>query len=858
MGNLAEAVGTQENHLSFANTNNNLAAKIQSLSSLGRLHFNLGQVDASVSYLQQALADTEGTDMREDEAIIRHRLGMALWTQNLDLEEARLHLDKAAMILEMVRRETISVPKTIDGRLTSNFKLSLFDLQTECYQVLQTVLVSLGKENEALVVAERARTRAFVDLLMGKQQNGSRSLTARLDEWTPSSESQLVNLVNRQKASVIYYSIAAGHLYSWLVVPIRGIIKFNQVDLSSDSSEDGTSTLDEHIQNVRESLGIDTGSRKDTEDMDEDMPAASTRRSSHLDAMGEKLNGEGDRTGFLRMVNRSSRLNASSYSLSSLFSVGSVNCGSTVSGLTTGSRHGSVRSRRSSLWQGPSAVKALYSLLIEPMEDDLPEEGTEIMLVLESNLFMVPWSMLKGACNPEYLCERYCLLLAPSLTSTKFKPKGISNKDKDQKLTSLVVGNPKLPTAVSEHWGWADIPKAGKEAETVAEILQTPSANLLTGDSATKSALLAQLSEAECVHFACHVSWQLSAVVLSPGEFVEKASEMSTDSQDSQNKRFSTIEEENEEPSEPSSTTDMPALSDFLLTAADILNCKLSAKLVVLSSGHSQEDDQDNYHKSADGLIALTKAILAAGAQCVLVSLWPVPDAATNVVMRALYSALLQGTRISRALADAIVTVQNTKHFAHPANWAGFTIIGSDIRLSNRVALMGQALRQILSNYDSCRDVLRVTLHLVEKSLQRIHRSSKTAMYTSQQSIEKKVHASGEDAAQGWKDLLMSVGFRFEPASNGIPSSVFFPQNDPGERLTQCSASLQAILGLNQSSWKSMSKLCDSCPSADASDEIIALFRQVNYFQTTPLQRLRIVRNLTFISVFPFFRWLFT
>lgn len=47
----------------------------------------------------------------------------------------------------------------------------------------------------------------------------------------------------------------------------------------------------------------------------------------------------------------------------------------------------------------------------------------------------------------------------------------------------------------------------------------------------------------------------------------------------------------------------------------------------------------------------------------------------------------------------------------------------------------------------------------------------------------------------GWKELLMSVGFRFEPASNGIPSSVFFPQSDPDDRLTQCSASLQALLG---------------------------------------------------------------
>ena len=823
MGSLVEAIGTQENHLTLANKHNQLSSRIQALSSLGRLHFNLGQVDASVSYLEQALAATEGTDERQDEAIIRYRLGMALWQQNLELQEARGHLDKAAMILEMVRRETSTLPQIVDGRMTNNLKMTLFDIQTSCYQSLQRVLVGLGRENEALVIAEKARTRAFVDLLLNKQKG----LTSRLDDWTPSNENQLVNLVNRQKATVIYYSLADNFLYIWLVVPTKGVIKFHQVELGPATNPEEGTILDEHLQNVRESLGVDNAFRKEELDEESGTTPGPTRRLSHLDALAEKLNSENDKTGFMQMVNRSSRLNASSYSLSSLYSVGSLNCGSTVSGFTTNSRHESARHRRSALWQGPAAIKALYTLLLEPLEDEFPEEGSEIMLVLESNLFMVPWSMLKGACVPEYFCERYSILLAPSLTSTRFKPKGLNKAESDQKLTSFVVGNPRLPSSIIDHWGWTDIPRAAKEAENIAEILQTPSSNVLTGEKATKSAVLAQLPQAECIHFACHISWQLSAIVLSPGEFVEsKASSEASPTHETKNKRFSTIEEENEESSEAnSSTTDMPALSDFMLTAADILNCKLSAKLVILSCGHATDDEeQANSIKSSEGLIALTKAILAAGAQCVVVTLWPVPDSAVNLVMKPLYSALLQGTRISRALADAIITVQNTKHFAHPANWAGFALIGSDVRLSNRVALMSQALRDILASTDNCRDILRVSLHLVEKSLQRISRGSKTAMYTSQQSIEKKVHAHDSES---WKDLLMSVGFRFEPASNGIPPSVFFPQSDPGERLTQCSASLQAILGLNTSSWKALAKLCESCPGIEASDEIIALFRQV-------------------------------
>lgn len=55
------------------------------------------------------------------------------------------------------------------------------------------------------------------------------------------------------------------------------------------------------------------------------------------------------------------------------------------------------------------------------------------------------------------------------------------------------------------------------------------------------------------------------------------------------------------------------------------------------------------------------------------------------------------------------------------------------------MALMGQALCELLRSPDKCRDALRVTLHLVEKSLQRIHRGQKNAMYTTQKSIENKV-----------------------------------------------------------------------------------------------------------------------
>uniref|UniRef100_A0A8W7PRL9 CHAT domain-containing protein n=1 Tax=Anopheles coluzzii TaxID=1518534 RepID=A0A8W7PRL9_ANOCL len=182
-------------------------------------------------------------------------------------------------------------------------------------------------------------------------------------------------------------------------------------------------------------------------------------------------------------------------------------------------------------------------------------------------------------------------------------------------------------------------------------------------------------------------------------------------------------------------------------------------------------------------------------------------------------TSLGHGTRAARALAEAMQTVQHTKHFAHPANWAGFILIGGNVRLSNKVALIGQALCELMRTPDKCRDALRVCLHLVEKSLQRIHRGQKNAMYTTQKSIDNKA-----GPVSGWKDLLMAVGFRFEPAANGIPSSVFFPQSDPEDRLSQCSASLQALLGLSPTTLHALSKLVHG---AEIADEIIGVMRNV-------------------------------
>lgn len=93
----------------------------------GRIHHAIGSFPAAINYLHQGLQLAQEYARTEDEAKIRHRLGLALWNHG-ELEAAQEQLYGAADLFESIRRE---------AQLNNEYKLSMFDLQTASYQVLQ-------------------------------------------------------------------------------------------------------------------------------------------------------------------------------------------------------------------------------------------------------------------------------------------------------------------------------------------------------------------------------------------------------------------------------------------------------------------------------------------------------------------------------------------------------------------------------------------------------------------------------------------------------------------------------------------------------------------------------------------------
>lgn len=805
LGTFERAVVYQEQHLSIAAQMNDLVAKTVSYSSLGRTHHALQNYSQAVMYLQEGLRLAEQLGRREDEAKIRHGLGLSLWASG-NLEEAQHQLYRASALFETIRHE---------AQLSTDYKLSLFDLQTSSYQALQRVLVSLGHHDEALAVAERGRTRAFADLLVERQTGQQDS-----DPYSPVTIDQILELVNSQRGLVLYYSLAAGYLYSWLLAPGAGILKFHEHYLGDGTVESPgdfqagssaalpsvtSSALEHHIASVREALGVESYYSRACASSETESEAGDIM-DQQLEEMNSKLNSVTDPTGFLRMVRRNNLFNRSCQSVTSLFSTASPTKDGTSS----------LPRRQSALAKPP--LRALYDLLIAPMEGGLMHSGgpvgrhRQLVLVLEGELYLIPFALLKGSSSNEYLYERFALIAVPAIRSLSPHSKTQLRKSPPTYSSSTsmaaVIGNPKLPPAVMDRWLWGPMPAAEEEAYMVSELL---GCQPLVGSVATKERVMSALTQAECVHFATHISWKLSALVLTPSADGNPGSSKSSFGHPY------TIPESlrvQDDASDAESISDCPPLQELLLTAADVLDLRLPVKLVVL--GSSQES---NGRVTADGVIALTRAFLAAGAQCVLVSLWPVPVAASKMFIHAFYSSLLNGLKASAALGEAMKAVQSSKAFAHPSHWAGFLLIGSDVKLNSPSSIIGQALTEILQHPERARDALRVLLHPVEKSLQRIQNGQRNAMYTSQQSVENKV-----GGIPGWQALLTAVGFRLDPPASGLPAAVFFPTSDPGDRLQQCSSTLQSLLGLPN---PALQALCKLITASETGEQLISRLHQV-------------------------------
>ncbi len=114
--------------------------------------------------------------------------------------------------------------------------------------------------------------------------------------------------------------------------------------------------------------------------------------------------------------------------------------------------------------------------------------------------------------------------------------------------------------------------------------------------------------------------------------------------------------------------------NDGILFSGEIYDLELNADLTVLSAC---ETGLGKLSKS-EGIIGLSRALMYAGSDNTIVSLWKVSDASTNNLMVDFYKNLLEDEEDkAKALHSAkLKMIEEGENFAHPFFWSPFVLIG--------------------------------------------------------------------------------------------------------------------------------------------------------------------------------------
>ncbi|MBI4752259.1 MAG: tetratricopeptide repeat protein [Acidobacteria bacterium] len=120
---------------------------------------------------------------------------------------------------------------------------------------------------------------------------------------------------------------------------------------------------------------------------------------------------------------------------------------------------------------------------------------------------------------------------------------------------------------------------------------------------------------------------------------------------------------------------------DGTLTALEAAQLNLwGTKLVVLSACDSGVGDV----KNGDGVYGLRRALVLAGSEAQVMSLWPVSDQGTKELMTNFYRRLKAGEGRSQALHNTQLEMMKSRKWRHPFYWAAFIQSGAWTNLEGK------------------------------------------------------------------------------------------------------------------------------------------------------------------------------
>jgi CHAT domain-containing protein/tetratricopeptide (TPR) repeat protein len=302
---------------------------------------------------------------------------------------------------------------------------------------------------------------------------------------------------------------------------------------------------------------------------------------------------------------------------------------------------------------GRDEGRQLYDVLLRPISEAAGKET--LVVIRDGQLHLVPFEALVDE-SGRYLVERHTVLYEPSatgfyllaqqrprsrpLTRALFAVGGVPNDTSGLERVSLTRGYNANELS--------NLPASKDEVLAAEAAIHNPTDTLLLGSNATESAVKhADLAQYRIIHLAVHgfanaADPNRSALIL---------------------------------------ISDPAAGEDGLLQASEIVQLHLNADLVVLSACNTAVGPVEG----EEGITALSRAFLLAGAKGVVSTLWSISDGYSLVVMRHFYRHLAAREPPAEALTKAKRdTLQEFGPAAAPYYWAGFIFEGAaDHRVSS-------------------------------------------------------------------------------------------------------------------------------------------------------------------------------
>jgi CHAT domain-containing protein len=352
-----------------------------------------------------------------------------------------------------------------------------------------------------------------------------------------------------------------------------------------------------------------------------------------------------------------------------------------------------------------AAAEELYRLTFRPL---LPLLGKKRRLFLapDGQLTLAPFAALHDGFS--FLIDAWDITYLTSGKDLLPRPAGLSPARDVVVLADPDFGVPPAPSAdalasltVAERSAplerffsaprsklpdqtWVSLPGTRKEAEAIQRLF--PHARLFLGHAATKEALL-RLETPGLLHIATHGFFLEDAPVPENARAVVQcciAGSSGPPQRPPDPLLRSGLVLAGAKAPEPSLHS--RPLADSLVTALELVGLNLwGTQLVVLSACDTGRGDI----KLGQGVFGLRRALVTAGAETLVTSLWKVNDATTQVLMESYYRNLLAGQGRSAALSQAMRALRQ-KH-PHPHFWAPFITIGKDAPLQV-LTVMPQAM----------------------------------------------------------------------------------------------------------------------------------------------------------------------